>query len=378
MRTAVAALAVLIAVPATAQQTVEVRQGHPAWLGISYEVQWVHENGACAPRIVVETVVQGSPAERAGLRAGDAILSLDGRPLPGGQLQVLAAALTPGDSVRLRVLRDGRHREVTAVADRRPDRPVSIFIRRATGGFQASTAPVIEVDGDRLIARNLETSWSPARARSYWLTREDGRSEYRSLTGRLDPLDRRAEELLACADSVRRADGSVWVEPSGVRVNLQRLQERADSLRVIMTQRALSRQEGEEVRVRVRPDEVRETREPSAVLFTSPDGVYTFRVEDHVAVGLRGVAGAELTALEPELAEYFRNANRGLLVLRIAPDTPADRAGLVPGDVVIAADGRRIDSVAELRRILALPEAGGVELRVIRKGRTRDLTLPRS
>lgn len=369
MRLAPVGLVLLVVAPAAAQQTVHVRQGAPGWLGISYDVQWVQEGAACSPQVVVESVVHGSPAERAGLRAGDAILTLDGEPVPGGRLQVLAARLQPGDSIRLRVLREGADREIMAVADRRPDRPVSILMER---DFQSSVVPVVEVDGDRLIARNLDTGWSTDRLRSYRLSRSDGRTEYRSLTGwSTTDLDEKVVRLLTCADSTR-AMGPVWAEPGQVRVNMQRLQERADSLRVIITRRALERQED----VKVLTGVPAPPNEPT-VMFVGPEGNFTFRVEDHVAVGLRGVAGAELTALEPELAEYFRNADRGLLVLRIAPDTPADRAGLVPGDVVIAANGRRLESVPELRQILTLPQAGGIDLRVVRRGRTLDLRLQR-
>lgn len=370
MRLAPAGLVLLAVTPVAAQQTVHVRQAAPGWLGISYDVQWVQEGAACSPQVVVESVVHGSPAERAGLRAGDAILTLDGEPVPGGRLQVLAARLQHGDSIRLRVRRQGTDREIMAVADRKPDRPVSIMVER---GMRTSVVPLVEVDGDRLVARNLDTGWSTDRLRSYRLSREDGRTEYRSLTGwSTTDLDEKVFRLLTCADSAR-SHGPVGVEPAPVRVNMQRLQERADSLRVIITQRTLERQEDVKVLsgVPALPDD-------RTVMFVGPEGNFTFRVEDHVALGLRGVAGAELTALdEPELAEYFRNADRGLLVLRIAPDTPADRAGLVPGDVVIAADGRRVESVPELRQILTLPQAGGVELRVVRRGRTLALRLPR-
>ncbi len=367
MRLAAAALA-LMAVPLAAQQAVYVRQDAPAWLGISYELQWVQDDGACAPQVVVETVVQGSPAERAGLRAGDVILALEGD-APADRLQSVAGRLTPGDSVHLRVRRDERQMDIIAVADRRPDRPVTLFVDPAPG-LRATTAPVVAVQGERLVARNLDIDWSPVRTRGYWLAR-DGQTEYRSLTGRArSDLDRNVVRLLACADSARTSS-STWTEAS-VRVNLERLQERADSIRVMITRRAMERDR--DVNIVTAP--ARDTG-GSAVMFTGPEGTYTFRVEDHMAVGLRGVAGAELTELEPELAEYFRNTDRGLLVLRIAPGTPADRAGLRPGDVVTAAGGRRMESVAELRRILALPEAGEVPLRVVRKGRTLDLTLPR-
>ena len=371
---ALALLPLLLAAPTAAQQGVYVRSASPAWLGVSYELRWVEKDGACSPRVVVDAVVQGSPAERAGLRAGDAILTVDGEPIPGGRLQAIAQRLQPGDSVRLRLLRDGSTREVLAVADRRPDRPISILVERGSG-LEATTAPVIEVVGDSLIARNVGGEWAVGPTRGYWVSRGDGRAEYRTISGwaRSD-LDQRVEELLTCADSAQ------W---EGVRLRqavpgeLQRIQERADSLRVIITRRALEREESRTLRAVPTPTPTPETPQTGTFRFYAPDGAVEFRVEDHVAVGLRGVAGAELTALEPELAEYFRSADRGLLVLRVSPGTPAAEAGLRPGDVVTAADGRRIESVTELRRILALPEAGGVALRVVRKGRTLDLRLRR-
>ena len=373
---ALAAAALTAAAPAAAQQDIFVVRSAPAWLGVSYETRWVMEESTCAPQIVVQAVVQGSPAERAGLRAGDAITAIDGAPAPPGRLQAIAGQLVPGDSVRLRFQRGGEEREVTAVADRRPDRPLSVFVEGSS--FRASGAPIIEVVGDSLIARNLTAEWDPGRVRSYWIRGSDGRAEYRTIAGwARTETDTRVADLLACADSAS-ASAPRWVETSpGVTIELQRLQERADSIRVAMNQRAMERREPGILR-RIDPDESAIAIPPSRTSrVIGPRGSYTFRVEDHVAVGLRGVAGAELTALDPALAEYFRNADDGLLVLRIAPDTPADRAGLRPGDVVIAADGRDLESVAELRQVIALPQGGTVSLRVIRKGSVRELTLRR-
>jgi hypothetical protein len=278
---------------------------------------------------------------------------------------------------------------------------------------------VIEVSGDSLIARNA-AEWDPGRARSYWVRDPDGRTEYHVIGGwATSELDQRVNDLLACADSARFTLPE-WDPPRGeMRVTLRQLQERADSMRVAWRARGsavlvdslrgdsiwtgltrdssfgvLRRQlepSGNVVRVEPAPgrDGFRMFRSDSGtvafvrggdsttVRLTSP-GSYSFRVEDHVVAGLRGVAGAELSALEPELAEYFRNVDEGLLVLRIAPETPADRAGLRPGDVLIAADGRRVETVAELRQIVALPTADAVTLRVIRHGRTRDLVLRRN
>lgn len=353
-------LVAALGAPAAAQDVV-VRS--PAWLGISYDARWVLEGGSCTAQVVVENVVQGSPAERAGLRAGDAIVAVNDAPVPPGRLQALAARLNPGDSLRLRLLRDGRSHDVTAVADRRPDRPLTVYIE--TGArLRSMGTPIIERAGEALVARNA-AEWDPDRVRGYWIRESDGRTEYHALAPqRASPLDERVAELLACADSARFRPHT----GSDIRVTLSRIQERADSLRSVYNIRALERD----------TTAVRLLRTDSGtVRIVRPGGSYTFAFEDHVTFGLRGVAGAELTALEPELADYFRNVDQGLLVLRIAPGTPAERAGLRPGDVVIAADGRRLESVAELRQILALPTGNDVDLRIVRHGRTRDLPLRR-
>lgn len=358
--------------PIAAQESLTARSGGaaPAWLGISYEVLWFQRDDRCAPRIRVDAVVPGSPAERAGLRAGDVILALDSQPAHAARLQALAAALAPGDSVHLRFDRSGREREVTAVADRRPDRPA--LGRNPRAGLTASTAPVVTLQGDTLVARNVDGLLEGAQG--YWFASGDGQTRFRRLaqwSG--DPLDSRVRALLRCADTVE------WEAPTAVRIDLDRVRARADSLRVVIGRRALSGEVHAEVRGD-RPERrgawVVRRGQPGEIRIEAPDP-HVLRIEDYVAAGLRGVAGAELTPLEPELAEYFRNADAGLLVLRAAPGTPAHRAGLRPGDVIVAAAGRNVDSVARLRTLLASP-GPEIELRVVRRGRSLDISLRRN
>jgi S1-C subfamily serine protease len=40
----------------------------------------------------------------------------------------------------------------------------------------------------------------------------------------------------------------------------------------------------------------------------------------------------------------------GVVITEVAPDGAADRAGLKPGDVILKIDGKKIDSVDQLRR----------------------------
>ena len=63
--------------------------------------------------VFVQAVDQGSPAAWAGLRPGDIILKLDGRRIRSeGQLARRVAALENGETVRVRVLRDRRRRDL--------------------------------------------------------------------------------------------------------------------------------------------------------------------------------------------------------------------------------------------------------------------------
>lgn len=364
------------ATSAAAQRTAWSEPSRPAWLGVSYDVHWLARDGACQPRVVVETVVSGAPADRAGLRPGDAIVALNGESVGSMRLELISSHLSAGDSVRLRVARGGTVREVVAVADHRPARPPTGLTSRRGGGFSASDAPVIRLIGDTLVARNLDLAGT-GRSRGYWVAYDDGRADYRRIdrfSG--DAMDRRVADLLSCAASTR-ARGPV---PTAVRVDVRAVQARADSLRQVMALRALSRDDQEgAIRLRRLPTVPRAAAppEPTAPTADHDVAVYPFHVADHVAAGERGVAGAEITALEPELAEYFRGVRAGLLVLRVAPGSPAERAGLRPGDVITGGGGRSLESVGELRLLLTLPDPTPIDLRLVRQGRTRTVTIRR-
>ncbi len=63
--------------------------------------------------VLVNEVAPGSPAERAGLRAGDVLVSFDGTPLAdGGQYRNRAALARPGSTVVLGVVREGRRLDI--------------------------------------------------------------------------------------------------------------------------------------------------------------------------------------------------------------------------------------------------------------------------
>jgi predicted metalloprotease with PDZ domain len=84
------------------------------------------------------------------------------------------------------------------------------------------------------------------------------------------------------------------------------------------------------------------------------------------AFGLLGNAtvGAEMIPLDETLGEPY-GTEHGLLILRVGPRTPAARAGIQKGDVLISVDGRELHSVPALIRAVERAEkAEKSELRI--------------
>lgn len=371
---AVAAMSPLQVAPVAGQQGYVYSTGsRPGWIGVGYELRWVQHDDACQPQVLVDAVVQGAPADRAGLRPGDAIVALNGEPVAGGQLQWLTGRLSPGDSLRLRVARGGDVRDLLAVADDRPDRPPTVLRTdpQDIEFYSRSGAPVVTFSGDTLIARNLDAgTYGRSRPRGVWVVDENGRTDYRRLDSRQGTFERRVNRLLVCVDSL----STTRLQPSVATrtITLQAIQERADSLRRLIAARALSQAESRPLEIIVRPSQADTVHVVREAPFTA-----VFGFDDQVVFANRGIAGAEMVEMEPELAAYFRNAREGILVLSVAEGTPAHRAGLEPGDVIVAGDGRRLESLQEVRRLFTLPDASPVELRVVRHGRTRTIRIPR-
>lgn len=78
------------------------RSSNPAFLGI--RMQDFSGRGRC----MIEGATRGSPAEAAGLRGGDLVSSIDGKPIANcGALLDEITAHAPGDSVQIKVERSG-------------------------------------------------------------------------------------------------------------------------------------------------------------------------------------------------------------------------------------------------------------------------------
>ena len=91
----------------------------------------------------------------------------------------------------------------------------------------------------------------------------------------------------------------------------------------------------------------------------------------------RGWLGVMIQDVNEDLAKQFGSQNkRGALVSEVTPDSPAQRGGLLQGDIITSINGRAIDNVADLRnRIAETAPNTSVTLRILRNGQEKDLKL---
>ncbi len=71
---------------------------------------------------MVTQVVEGSPAEKAGIKVDDIVVELQGEPVAGAtELMNKVAMQKPGTEVDLTILRDGKRKKIVVTLDTRPD-----------------------------------------------------------------------------------------------------------------------------------------------------------------------------------------------------------------------------------------------------------------
>jgi serine protease Do len=89
----------------------------------------------------------------------------------------------------------------------------------------------------------------------------------------------------------------------------------------------------------------------------------------------RGQLGVRIQPMTRELAQSFKlDKPEGALIATVEPGSPADKAGLRPGDVVIAYNGQAIDDPNKLPRLVAATKPGqNATLRIWRDGKAEEV-----
>jgi len=112
--------------------------------------------------------------------------------------------------------------------------------------------------------------------------------------------------------------------------------------------------------------------------FAVPSNLARGVMQDYIDYGevRRGSLGyIDVRALTPQLARELQAPNtRGVVVWRIDTQSAVSRAGLEPGDIIIAFDDQPIDDAADYARLLSDAEIGShITLKILRSGERLEL-----
>jgi S1-C subfamily serine protease len=100
----------------SATAIVQGKQVQVGYLGVTMAPPTGGQDGA-----LVQDVASGSPAAKAGLRAGDLVVAIDGQSVADyGEMAARIRAHKPGDKVTLKVVRGGNETTITATLTERP------------------------------------------------------------------------------------------------------------------------------------------------------------------------------------------------------------------------------------------------------------------
>jgi serine protease Do len=227
---------------------------------------------------IVEKVLEGSPAEKAGLKENDVILSMSGQPVESStQLRRMIGESVPGRTSRLEIMRDGREQNISVVLGRHEG--ASCKMKRHDFGPRDEDLKRFEI----------------------------------RLKGNEEELRLKAHEL----------------EELGNLKELEQL-EKLDELKELEVY-------GPDVEKNIR-----------------------------IIVGGRARLGVKLDDLTDQLAGYFGMSDRtGALVTEVVKDTPAEKAGLKAGDIILNVGGEKIEDAGDVREAL-FDKEGTVELTILR------------
>ncbi|MGH7488005.1 MAG: PDZ domain-containing protein, partial [bacterium] len=118
----------------------------------------------------------------------------------------------------------------------------------------------------------------------------------------------------------------------------------------------------------------REGEQHRQIEIQSPDGPDTMMFFGDAGTSWLGVESQEVTS--DTVKELKLPAERGVLLGRIVPDSPAAKAGLKEKDVITEIDGQRVEGEAQFRRMIhEIPAGRTVQFTVWRDGQAQSISV---
>lgn len=91
---------------------------------------------------------------------------------------------------------------------------------------------------------------------------------------------------------------------------------------------------------------------------------------------IRGFLGVQMSDMEPGMGEYFGlEDDKGVVIMDVVEDSPAERAGVKEDDIVIDFEGEPVSGMLDFRNRVAMHKPGSeVRIVVMRDGKRKTLT----
>jgi serine protease DegQ len=85
-----------------------------------------------------------------------------------------------------------------------------------------------------------------------------------------------------------------------------------------------------------------------------------------------GSLGLQVQTVTPEIARMLQTkVQQGAVVTEVSPKSPAEEAGIVPGDIIVGVDGKQINSDSDLYNVEGISKIGSpLELKLWREGKS--------
>ncbi|MDR2876158.1 MAG: Do family serine endopeptidase [Methylobacillus sp.] len=112
--------------------------------------------------------------------------------------------------------------------------------------------------------------------------------------------------------------------------------------------------------------------------FAIPSGLAQQIMEQIIHNGsvTRGWIGIEVQDVTPELAESFNlKEARGALIASVTHGSPADKAGIKPGDVLTEVNGKAVTDISDINLISGLKPGTTATIKIVRNQTERKLTI---
>ncbi|MCE5195015.1 MAG: DegQ family serine endoprotease [Nitrospiraceae bacterium] len=113
--------------------------------------------------------------------------------------------------------------------------------------------------------------------------------------------------------------------------------------------------------------------------FAVPSNLVRFVIDELIKYGrvIRGWLGVSIQKLTPELSQKFGLKDMtGALVGEVLKESPAEKAGIMRGDIIIEYNGKKVNNADALKNIVAQSKAGSkVQAKILRKGKEYDIAV---